>query len=698
MLNRLVLLLTVAVIAAAPASAQPSKCAAGERLEAGKRVAGLARCRMKAIGKGDPIDPACIAKVESKFQSRWAKAQSKGDCPAAADATAVGTGADAFVGNLALMLDPRDSGGPSRCAAAKFKAAGKAFFKQSKCHATAARRGQDVDPACLAKAEAKRGEKWQAAEQHGDCYAAGDETAVLGMIDAMHVQLAVHLAGGRVLRGVGVIADFADAALEDYQGGLPGTITKVAQFREVLNAMESHWLWLSVGTELVAWDLVRVTLDQSLTADAFPGWSEYRAAVASRAVGQVELGDYDADDDGTLDAMFVLASNHGQALGYVIGGASSNGGASLFVDGQDSDSIRGRHIGNFNHELGHLFGLPDEYGAYDNLNFLTLMAWSWPLPPGSFSAWDRYKLGWLEPTVIAESTDGVVLHPAESNLQAVIVPTGRPSEYFVIEYRRKPASGYGTGVATNYNGLAIYHVWETAGSNSVDPGLIRLEPPDGNYGFGTVPTDEDFWFPGNPVAPAVFAGRPYYDEASVVLEVDNLAWTGDGGIRFDVAVYDVPVPSYPPDPILNGDFESGMSNAPANWTTAAWMAADTDFTWEQTAGVGGSRCGHIENTAPNDAWYEQTVTGLTVGQTYRLSAMLKVESIDVTGASVGANIAIIGGFVHSTPINQVSDWTLVELEFVADATSAPIGCRLGFFGSTVTGSLLCDDITIEWVP
>lgn len=484
------------------AAAQPSECDAGRFSESGRRVTRTAMCSVKAFRSGAAIDPLCLARLDARFLQGWAKAERLADCLAGTEPAAVGATADAFVSALEMILDPDRDGGPSRCTAAKIDAGAKALADKAKCHARAARMGRVVDPSCLAKANLKLAVKWQKAELKADCVSVDDAAAVALRIERVVDQLRARMAGTRVLRAVGVIADFADAALENFLGPPPDSITAVSEFREVLDDMEDHWAWMSVGSEIVAWDIVRITLDQALTPEAFGGWSDYRATVAAKAISEVDLPDYDSDGDGVLDAMFVLASSHGEAHDYFIGGASQNGGAKLFVDAQDSASVLGRHIGNFNHEVGHLFGLPDDYGPYDNLNYLTLMSYTWYRPPTSFSAWDRYQLSWLEPISITASTNDVVLYPAETNLQAVIVPTARSSEYFLIEYRKRPDSGFGTGVATPYDGLAIYHVWEGAGSNGRLPGLIRLEPPDGDYEWGSAPDANDFWFPGNVVAPA----------------------------------------------------------------------------------------------------------------------------------------------------------------------------------------------------
>jgi hypothetical protein len=354
----------------------------------------------------------------------------------------------------------------------------------------------------------------------------------------------------RTKRGLCVIADFANASLEDYAGD-PSAINSIPELRqEVLDPMEDHWKWMSVGTEIMEWDIIRVRLSQNLSPDAFSAWWDYRIAVAQLALAEVNLNDYDYDNDGVLDAMFVIASSLGNEYDYLIGGMSQNGGARLFVDGQTSLSLRVRAIGNFNHETGHCFDLPDQYGTVDNVGFLTLMSNSWPIPPFGFSSWDRYKLKWYNPVFVSQSTSGIILKPAEDSLNAVIIPTTNPLEYFLVEFRKKPSSGYGTSTPVNYNGLAIYHIWEGRNNNIIPP-LIRLEPVDGNYSDLGDPDQIDFWYPENPIMTSPFRARPYYNESSTLFELGNISRTTNGGMMFDITVFPNPSGLTKPDNSVN---------------------------------------------------------------------------------------------------------------------------------------------------
>ena len=139
------------------------------------------------------------------------------------------------------------------------------------------------------------------------------------------------------------------------------------------------------------------------------------------------------------------------------------------------------------------------------MNKLTVMNDSWALPPQDFSAYERVALGWVEPEVVRTSRHGVWLPSANQQLAAVMVPTVRPAEYFLIEFRDPPPTGYGSATQ-GYKGLAVYHV--LAGSSMwQDPPLVKLEPADGEIAPNQALDPNDFIFPENPELPRPFVLR-----------------------------------------------------------------------------------------------------------------------------------------------------------------------------------------------
>ena len=212
-----------------------------------------------------------------------------------------------------------------------------------------------------------------------------------------------------------MIADFSNTRLEDWKGS---GFTNVDQIGDQLRLMETHWAWLSRGLESFHWDIIRVTLPVELGPDAYPGWGEFRDAVAISIKQKIDISSYDMNSDGVIDTAWVIASSNGCSdCKFIIGGTSSNLGVTMFVDGQDSASVKGGKTGNFNHEVGHTIGIVDLYGEYGTLSYLTVMDDSWPIPPNDFTAYERALLGWVKPQVISRTKRG-------------IAPPDRPSDAF----------------------------------------------------------------------------------------------------------------------------------------------------------------------------------------------------------------------------------------------------------------------------
>lgn len=148
--------------------------------------------------------------------------------------------------------------------------------------------------------------------------------------------------------------------------------------------------------------------------------------------------------------------------------------------------------------------------------------------------------------------------------------------------------------------------------------------------------------------------------------------------------------------ISNGNFESGSGNAPTGWSTDAWTTGSS-FTWEQSAGRNGSKCISITSNSYNDARWVQTVQ-LTPNKHYVLSAYVKGENINPDGtATTGANISVMDEWTvsDSTESTGTFGWKKIYLDFVApESGSVKLGCRLGFYGSVMSGKAYFDDIEI----
>jgi hypothetical protein len=485
-------------------------------------------------------------------------------------------------------------------------------------------------------------------------------------------------------RGLAVVTDFANARLEDWTGA---GFTIFGQIRDQLELMEAHWAWLSRGRESFTWDIIRVTLPVELRPDAFAHGGEFRNAVAALITKKVDVAKYDANDDGVIDTAWVIPSSASYPdCSFITGGATGNPGVAMFVDGQGSASIKGGHTGNFNHEVGHTTGLPDLYGAYSTLSYLSLMDYSWAKPANDFSAHKRMLLGWVKPQVIGKTTQGIRLSRPSDRMQAIRTPGARQSEYFLIEYRRRPTTGYGSAAPVANDGLTVLHILEGS-AQSLDPPLLKLEPADGRIAPKTAPTQADFFYPGNAAMrlPAVF--RSYFGGGEV-FRMSRLKRTDGGGLVFDIVI--APKRSYA-NLLANSSFERG-STSPTGWTSSAYQPSAV-FGLDAGIARTGKRSANISAPAPNDAWWEQQVSGLQPGKKYALCGWLRGGGI-MPKAATGANVSVVGGFVASQGRTGTFDWTESCVAFEPETADIRVTCRLGFFGSTVTGKLWCDDMAL----
>lgn len=166
----------------------------------------------------------------------------------------------------------------------------------------------------------------------------------------------------------------------------------------------------------------------------------------------------------------------------IVGTRYANCALSFLYD----DSTLGYDAHTIIHETGHMLGL-DDYYSYDNsgnygyLGGIDMM----DLNIGDHSAFSKYALGWIEPTVIYKNDTTITLKPFEDTGEALIIPSSYYndsafSEYLILEYetptglneldaKEKYRNAYPLAFS---NGLAIYHV---------DARLIKHEIQNGYY-------------------------------------------------------------------------------------------------------------------------------------------------------------------------------------------------------------------------
>ncbi len=234
--------------------------------------------------------------------------------------------------------------------------------------------------------------------------------------------------------------------------------------------------------------------------DVRPAYMIVDACSAAHNAG-VNFAQYDVDGDGVLDNVFVFYAGYNEAEGghantiwphkWVVSRGFNYQGTpnSVLFDGKRvfdyacTSELRGNSgsnmcgIGTFTHEFGHVIGLPDYYHTTENkatLGFWSIMdagayANQGRTPP-TYSAYDRFFLGWLTPEQLTQPADKS-LYPL-SQSQDPLASTAKqsyllsatshnlnggspsPSEFFVMEYRKK--TGWDTFLPAE--GLLFWHI------------------------------------------------------------------------------------------------------------------------------------------------------------------------------------------------------------------------------------------------
>ena len=185
-----------------------------------------------------------------------------------------------------------------------------------------------------------------------------------------------------------------------------------------------------------------------------------------------DFSKYDSDGDGNVDWVVILYAGKGEADG----GASntiwphqwelSYSGMDFQLDGKTVDhycclnEIDGQlnqlcGIGTFCHEFSHVMGLPDFYTTVQGATHHTLGDWDimdyGPYnndgnTPPSYSAYERWYMGWMNPTLINyacsvtmpdlnESKAACLMTEDGSNVENILNPS--PATFYLLETRKQ---------------------------------------------------------------------------------------------------------------------------------------------------------------------------------------------------------------------------------------------------------------------
>ena len=224
----------------------------------------------------------------------------------------------------------------------------------------------------------------------------------------------------------------------------------------------------------------------------------------------VDFTQYDTNNDGYVDNVFVYYAGHNEAEGgsentiWPHRSMLSNGpvldGKRVYdyactseLRGSSGNSMCG--IGTFCHEFGHVLGLPDFYNTSSSSAY-TVGDWdimcsgsynnSGRTPP-AYTSFERFSLGWLTPVQL-EAAGSYVLDPLEISNQAYLIAATNhnlsatspsPKEYFLVENRQRLGWDTPSGALPGI-GMVAWHInydasaWSNNGPNN-DPNNLRME-------------------------------------------------------------------------------------------------------------------------------------------------------------------------------------------------------------------------------
>ena len=246
----------------------------------------------------------------------------------------------------------------------------------------------------------------------------------------------------------------------------------------------------------------------------------------------VDFSLYDNNGDSYVDFVYVIYAGYGEADG---GAASTiwphqyyvsmyeyvrldNKIIDLYACGNELDNHSKQHtgIGTFCHEFSHVLGLPDMYETTGNGTHKTLGQWDildyGPYnndgnTPPTYSAYERFFMGWLEPRLITEP-ENITLGELQSSNEALLISATdqhnlvgnnpNPTTFYLLENRQQTGwdehiPGHGmmlTKVQYNSNKWAKNEVNNKSTSMGVD--LIEADgktPNSSSSGYDGKPGD-----------------------------------------------------------------------------------------------------------------------------------------------------------------------------------------------------------------
>ena len=330
-----------------------------------------------------------------------------------------------------------------------------------------------------------------------------------------------------------------------------------------------------------------------------------------QAAKDVDFSNYDWDNDGEVDQIFLICAGYDQAEGadgdYIwphewnleaqgiqrkYNGKRLNTygvATELWGDGKNTNldkTIAG--IGTACHEFSHCLGLPDFYDTGSSGGF-GMHIWSvmdygpyldgGHTPPG-YTSYERWFAGWLEPTELKEMTTVTDMKPLVTTPEAYILYNeGNKKEFYLLE-NRQPVD---FDAKLPGHGMLVLHVDYDAGAwmtNSVNTDVnhqcMTIIPADGKLAYTSSSLQGDP-FPGTSGKTALAtyttpAATVYKANADGRLlmnkDIDSITESEDGLISFVACRPELAVPE--PD---GGKEIEGEASFTVSWPAVSGAAS-----------------------------------------------------------------------------------------------------------------------------
>jgi M6 family metalloprotease-like protein len=429
----------------------------------------------------------------------------------------------------------------------------------------------------------------------------------------------------------------------------------------------------------------------------------------------VNFADFDNDNNGSVDGVYVIFAGYGQEAGASTDAIWSHSSSipTLYKDGKSvskyacSPELRGNsgsgitRIGVICHEFGHVLGSPDFYdtdyetgGSYEGTKTWDLMAsGSWnnngatPAHPSGFVKVLCYN--WASVTELTVSSTITLKNAAEYSDSFYKLNTTTSGEYFFFENReRHQFDAYIPG-----SGLIIYHVHKDVFSSG---NVINTTHPQKMYPVSQNATSEPNSTPSSygTIAAATCAwtgsGKNEFSDTSIP---GSKSWAGNNtgkpvtNILLDAVnrtvsfSFNQPAPDLTP-PVAHSATDITQTRFNANWSpvtgaTGYYLDVSTNSIFSIfVTGFNNKNVGNVITTV---------VTGLTPGITY----YYRVRAYNLTKVSVNSNIVTLTTIPSAPIAYEASDIARTGL----NANWNPVSGATGYYLDVATNNTFTEFVS-----